>query len=189
MLWLIMLRIYPMHCRVHRYFHRSTAIFSYLSPPAVFRCIGTEMAKLIIKSGSFSAHQLNRFELFSCKLQYEQLRDILFSNFTRWSKTRILKGLLSYVCFLHVLQLLSLPRMQPGNRSRICFSNSDGCIQLFSSPLAPSAGVGLVSASISVTITVLLSTLATSCGSVRAYQLHTIFQAVNNLRPISYIHE
>lgn len=67
----------------------------------------------------------------------------------------------------------NLPVMQPGKRSFLAFCQSDSLIQLPSWLLAPSAGMGIVSLWFLVTITVLLSTRATSLGSVRANQLET----------------
>lgn len=61
--------------------------------------------------------------------------------------------------------------MQPGKRSSLALCQSDSLIQLPSWLLAPSAGMGIVSLWFLVTITVLLSTRATSFGSVRANQL------------------
>lgn len=64
-----------------------------------------------------------------------------------------------------------MPAMHPGKRSRLALCQSDSLIQLPSWLLAPPAGTGTVSLWFSVTITVLLSTRATSLGSVRASQL------------------
>lgn len=66
---------------------------------------------------------------------------------------------------------IDLPAMQPGNRSSLAFCQSDSLIQLPSWLFAPPAGMGMVSLWFLVTITVLLSTRATSFGSVRANQL------------------
>lgn len=60
--------------------------------------------------------------------------------------------------------------MHPGNLSSTALWNSSGDIQLPSCPLAPPARRGTVSRFEGVTITVLLSTRATSLGSVRASQ-------------------
>lgn len=62
--------------------------------------------------------------------------------------------------------------MQPGNRSSLDFCQSNSLIQLPSWLFTPAAGIGMVSLWLLVTITVLLSTRATSFGSVRANQLH-----------------
>lgn len=67
----------------------------------------------------------------------------------------------------------NLPVMQPGKRSSLAFCQSDSLIQLPSWLLAPAAGMGTVSLWFLVTMTVLLSTRATSLGSVRANQLKT----------------
>lgn len=61
--------------------------------------------------------------------------------------------------------------MQPGNRSATALSNSSGDIQRPSWLTPASRGVGTVSRWSLVTITVLLSTRATSRGSVLANQL------------------
>ena len=60
-----------------------------------------------------------------------------------------------------------LPFIQPGNRSLKAFSISAGDSHFPSLPSTPSAGVGIVSRLFGVEISVLLSTLATSAGSVR----------------------
>lgn len=65
----------------------------------------------------------------------------------------------------------TVPAMQPGKRSSLALCQSDSLIQLPSWLFAPSAGMGMVSRWFLVTITVLLSTRATSFGSVRASQL------------------
>ena len=65
------------------------------------------------------------------------------------------------------------PAMQPGKRSWRAVCQSLALIQLPSWLLAPPLGMGTVSLCFSVTITVLLSTRATSLGSVRANQLWT----------------
>lgn len=64
-----------------------------------------------------------------------------------------------------------VPAMQPGKRSTLAFCQSDSLIQLPSWLFTPPAGMGMVSLWLLVTITVLLSTRATSFGSVRANQL------------------
>lgn len=64
-----------------------------------------------------------------------------------------------------------LPCMQPGNLVLKAFSKSSSDIQR-PSWLVPVLGIGVVSLCSWVTMTVLLSTLATSLGSVRANQLH-----------------
>ncbi len=58
--------------------------------------------------------------------------------------------------------------MHPGNLSETALSRSEGEIQLPKSPWTPSFGVGIVSRLFCVQITVLLSTRATSRGSVVA---------------------
>jgi len=65
----------------------------------------------------------------------------------------------------------NVPDMQPGKRSRLAVCQSDSLIQLPSWLFTPPAGMGMVSLWFLVTITVLLSTRATSFGSVRANQL------------------
>lgn len=64
-----------------------------------------------------------------------------------------------------------VPFMQPGNLCVIALSNSSGDIQRPSWLTPPSTGEGTVSLWSGVTITVLLSTRATSLGSVLANQL------------------
>lgn len=64
-----------------------------------------------------------------------------------------------------------IPFMQPGNLSFMALSNSSGDIQRPSWLTPPSRGEGTVSLWSRVTITVLLSTRATSRGSVLANQL------------------
>lgn len=64
-----------------------------------------------------------------------------------------------------------VPAMHPGKRSTLAFCQSDSLIQLPSWLFTPPAGMGMVSLWLFVTITVLLSTRATSFGSVRANQL------------------
>lgn len=66
------------------------------------------------------------------------------------------------------------PFMEPGKRSFLAFWKWLSLIQLPSWLFTPAAGMGMVSLCCRVTITVLLSTRATSLGSVRANQLHTI---------------
>ena len=61
--------------------------------------------------------------------------------------------------------------MQPGKRWAMALSNSSGDIQRPSWLTPPPSGVGTVSLWSLVTITVLLSTRATSLGSVLANQL------------------
>ena len=65
----------------------------------------------------------------------------------------------------------NIPVMQPGKRSSLAFCQSDSLIQLPNWLFTPPAGMGMVSLWFLVTITVLLSTRATSFGSVRASQL------------------
>lgn len=71
----------------------------------------------------------------------------------------------------HEWHLVRVPAMLPGKRSRLALSQSDSLIQLPSWLFTPPGGIGTVSRWFLVTITVLLSTLATSFGSVRASQL------------------
>ena len=65
----------------------------------------------------------------------------------------------------------TLPFMQPGNLSLIALSSSAGDIHFPNFPSTPSAATGIVSRRLDVDITVLLSTLATSLGSVFDSQL------------------
>lgn len=69
------------------------------------------------------------------------------------------------------LKLFFLPFMHPGNLSFMASSKSDLAIQYPNCPLTPSFGVVKVSFLFSDMITVLLSTRATSFGSVLANQL------------------
>ena len=69
-----------------------------------------------------------------------------------------------------------LPRMQPGNLSFSALSMSEGLIQFPSCPLTPSWGTGIVSRLLGDEMTVLLSTRATSAGSVLASQLKYIWR-------------
>ena len=66
-----------------------------------------------------------------------------------------------------------IPFMQPGNLSFRALSKTAGDTQFPRTPFTPSIGVGTVSCLFVVEMTVLLSTLATSAGSVLANQLHT----------------
>lgn len=61
--------------------------------------------------------------------------------------------------------------MHPGNLLPSSCSNTSGAIQLPSFPETPSATMGIVSRLLGVEMKVLLSTLATSLGSVLASQL------------------
>lgn len=87
---------------------------------------------------------------------------------------------IAYNClFFHLLSSTDLkctfitvvPFMQPGNLWAMALSNSSGDIQRPNWLVPPPSGVGTVSLCSRVTITVLLSTLATSLGSVLANQL------------------
>lgn len=69
------------------------------------------------------------------------------------------------------LQGHTVPAMHPGKRSSRALCQSLSLIQLPSWLFTPAAGTGMVSLWFLVTITVLLSTRATSFGSVRASQL------------------
>ena len=63
------------------------------------------------------------------------------------------------------------PFMHPGILSPRAFAKSSGDIQCPSCPSTPGNGWGIASLLFGVEITVLLSTLATSRGSVHVYQL------------------
>lgn len=70
-----------------------------------------------------------------------------------------------------MLQRFHKPFMHPGKRASFSFSKFSGEIHFPKTPVTPGFGVGIVSFLFSDAITVLLSTLATSAGSVQANQL------------------
>lgn len=123
--------------------------------------------KVISSSYACRILVITAVDLFAFHIQYQTDLWLMSSMWNEWC----LKCELCCLANFYQKCVTMIPFIQPGNLWAMALSNSSGDIQRPSWLTALPSGVGTVSLWTRVTITVLLSTRATSLGSVRANQL------------------